>query len=89
MDLLLLICCGLLLPLWDSVIALCFVVRYFVSILVVHSSDKEEREMVPLLCLSSWCLVIVVWPFLTIPRVCLQFLSVVFPDHTHLQFFMR
>ena len=27
-----------LLPLWDSVIVLCFVVRYFVSILVLHSS---------------------------------------------------
>ena len=28
--------CGLLLPLWDSVIVLCFVVRYFVSILVLQ-----------------------------------------------------
>ena len=26
------------LPLWDSVIVLCFVVRYFVSILVLQSS---------------------------------------------------
>ena len=26
---------------------------------------------------------IVVWPFLTKPRVCLQFVIVVFPDHTH------
>ena len=31
--LLLLIPCWLLLPLWDSVIVLCFAVRYFVSIL--------------------------------------------------------
>ena len=36
--LLLLIRCWLLLPLWDSVIILCFVVRYFVSILVLKSS---------------------------------------------------
>ena len=42
------------------------------------------RELVALLCLSSWCLVIVVWLFLTMSRVCLQFLIVLFPDHTHL-----
>ena len=36
--LLLLIRCLLLLPLWRSVIDLCFVVRYFVPILVVQSS---------------------------------------------------
>ena len=34
----LLIRCCLLLPLWDSVIVLCVVVRYFVSILVLQSS---------------------------------------------------
>ena len=27
---------------------------------------------------------IVVWLFLTMPRVCLQFVTVVFPDHIHL-----
>ena len=36
--LLLLIRCWLLLPFRDSVIVLCFVVRYFESILVWHSS---------------------------------------------------
>ena len=41
-------------------------------------------ELVALLCLSSWCHVIVVWLFLTIPRVCLQFVTVAFPDLTHL-----
>ena len=40
-----------------------------------------------LLCLSSWCLVIVVCLFLTRPQVCLQFVIVVFPDHTHLLLF--
>ena len=30
--------CLLLLPLWESVIVLCFVVRYFISILVLQSS---------------------------------------------------
>ena len=29
---------------------------------------------------------IVVWLFLMMPRVCLQFVIVVFPDHTHLLF---
>ena len=38
MVLLLLIQCWLLLPLWDSVIVLCFAVRYFMSILVLQSS---------------------------------------------------
>ena len=36
--LLLLTFCLLLLPLWESVIVLCFVVRYFMSILALQSS---------------------------------------------------
>ena len=36
--LLLLTFCLLLLPLWESVIVLCFVVHYFMSILVLQSS---------------------------------------------------
>ena len=43
-----------------------------------------KRELVALLCSSSWYLVIVVWLFLTIPLACLQFVIVAFPDHTHL-----
>ena len=39
--------------------------------------------MVALLSLFSWCLVIFVWLFLAVPRVCLQFVIVVFPEHTH------
>ena len=39
-----------------------------------------KRELVALLSLSSWCLVIVVWLSLTVPRVYLQFVIVVFPD---------
>ena len=46
----------------------------------------RKRELVALLGLSSWCLVIVVWLFLAVPWVCLQFVIVVFPDHTHLVF---
>ena len=46
-----------------------------------------KRELVALLSLSSWCLVIVVWLFLVVPCVCLQFMNLVFPDQTHLLFF--
>ena len=45
-----------------------------------------KRELVALLSLSSWCLVIVVWLFLAKPGVCLQFVIVVFADHTRLLF---
>ena len=43
-----------------------------------------KRELVALLNLSPWCLVMVEWLFLPVPRGCLQFVIVVFPDHTHL-----
>ena len=48
----------------------------------------EKRELVALLSWSSWCLVIVLRLFLTVPWVCLQFVIVVFPDHTRLLFFI-
>ena len=60
--------------------------------LYVHSSfavvSMGKRELVALLCLSSMCIVIVVWLFLTMTWVCLQFVIVVFSDHTHLLFFL-
>ena len=62
----------------------CFTLFY------VHSSFatilRGKRELVALLCLSFGCLMIVVWLFLAVPWVCLQFVSVVFPDRTHLLF---
>ena len=42
-----------------------------------------------LLYLSSWCLVMVERLFLAVPRGCLQFVIVVFPDHTHLLFLTK
>ena len=45
-----------------------------------------KRGRVALLSLSSWRLVSIVWLFLAMPWVCLQFEIVVFPDHTHLLF---
>ena len=56
------------------------------ALLCAHSSFAimlmGKRELVALLSLSSWCLVILVWLFLLVQRVCLQFMIVVFPDHT-------
>ena len=53
------------------------------TLLYVHSSIGK-RELIALLNLSSWCLVMVERLFLAVPRGCLQFVIVVFPDHTHL-----
>ena len=48
-----------------------------------------KRELDDLLSLSSRCLVIVVWPFLAVSCVCLQFVIIVFPDHTQLLFLLK
>ena len=80
--LLLLNFCLLLLPLWESVIVLCFVVSYFMSILVLIIL-MGKRELVALLNLSSWCLVEVEGLILAVPWGCLWFVIVVFPNHTY------
>ena len=57
--LLLLTFCLLLLPLWESVIVLCFVVRYFMPLLVLKSSWRgRESWLLCLICLPrvSWWL---------------------------------
>ena len=60
------------------------------TLLYVHFSIAiilmGKRELIALLNLSSLCLVMVEWLFLAVPRGCLQFVIVVFPDHTHLLF---
>ena len=48
-----------------------------------------KRELIAFLNLSSWCLVMVKRLFLAMPRGCLQFVIVVFPDHTNLLIFME
>ena len=58
----------------------------------MHSSSaiilKRKRKLVALLLLSYRCIVTlnVLWLFLTVPWVGLQYAIVVFPDHTHLLF---
>ena len=71
----------------ESVIVLCFAVRYFMSILEIYEIIfMGNRELLALLNSSSWCLVMVEWLFLAVPWGCLWFVTVVFPDHTHLLF---
>ena len=57
------------------------------NLLYVHFSFAiflmGKRELVALLSLSSLCLVMVVCLFLAVSWVCLQFVIVVLPDHTH------
>ena len=57
------------------------------TLFYVHSSIAiilmGKRELIALLNLSSWCLVMVERLILAVPRGCLQFVIVVFPDHTH------
>ena len=60
------------------------------ALLCVHSSFcnhlKRNRKLVALLLLCYRCIVTinVLWLFLEVPWVGLQFVVVVFPDHTHL-----
>ena len=60
------------------------------TLLYVHSSIAiilmGKRELVALLTLSSWCLRMVERLFLAVPWGCLGFVTVVFPDYTHLLF---
>ena len=63
---------------------------YCCTLLYVHSSIAiilmGKRELIALLNLSSWCLVMVERLFLAVSQGCLQFVIVVFPDHTHVLF---
>ena len=64
----------------------CCTLLYVCSSIAIILMGK--RELIALLNLSSWCLVMVERLFLAVPRGCLQFVIVVFPDHTHLLFFI-
>ena len=68
-------------------------IMFCCTLLYVHSSIAiilmGKRELIALLNLSSLCLKMVERLFLAVPRGCLQFVIVVFPDHTHLLFFIR
>ena len=56
------------------------------ALLCVHSSFAMKRKVCALLLLSNRRIVTITikWLFLTISRVGLHYVIVVFPDHTHL-----
>ena len=72
------------------IVGVCNCSMFCCALLYVHSSIAiilmGKRELIALLNMSFWCLVMVERLFLTVPRGCLQFVIVVFPDHTHLLF---
>ena len=76
----------------SPIVGVCYCSMFCCTLLYVHSSFAiilmGKRELVALLSLSSWRLVVVVWLFLAVSWVCLQFVIVVFPDHTHLLFLL-
>ena len=83
-------CCCWLFVYCYSHCGVCNCSMFCCTLLYVHSSIAiilmGKRELIALLNLSSWCLVMVGRLFLAVPRGCLQFVIVVFPDHTHLLF---
>ena len=72
------------------IVGVCNCSMFCCTLLYVHSSIAiilmGKRELIALLNLSSWCLVMVERIFLAVPRGSLQFVIVVFPDHTPLLF---
>ena len=68
----------------DLLVCITLCTFYFCSIL------KRKRALVALLLVSNRCIVIinVLWLVLTMPSVGLQCVIMVFPDHTHLLFFV-
>ena len=64
----------------------CCKLLYVLSSIAIILMGK--RELVALLNLSSWRLLMVEQLFLAVPLCCLQFVIVVFPDHTYLLFSM-
>ena len=78
----------LLLLIVSPIVGFSYFSMFCCALLCVHSSFAiilmGKRELVALLGLSAMCLLMVVWIFLGAPRVCLQFVTVGFPNHTHL-----
>ena len=84
--LLLLIYCLMHFPMFVGVLCLSL---FCYALLCVHSSFafilKRKKKLVALLLLSYICIVTinVLWLLLAVPWVGLQYVIVVFPDHTH------
>ena len=89
----LMLCQTSLVWLVTPIVGVCNCSMFCCTICYVHSSIAiilmGKRELVALLYLSSWCLVMVERLFLGVPRGCLHFVIVLFPDHTHLLFLLQ
>ena len=72
------------------IVGVCNCSMFCCMLLYINSSYAiiliGKRELVAMLSLSSWCLVIIMWRFLAVPLVCMQFVIMIFLDHTHLLF---
>ena len=72
------------------IMGVCNCSMFCCTLFYVHSSFAiilmGKRDLVALLSLFYLCLVNVMWLFLAVPCVCLQFVIDVFPYHTHLLF---
>ena len=59
------------------IVGVCYCSMFCCTLLYNHSSFAiilmGKGELVALLSLSSWCLVMIEWLFLVVPRICLQF----------------
>ena len=88
------LCYNYVVLIWQqSIVRVCNCSMFCCTLLYDHSRIAiilmGKRELIALLNLSFWCLVMVERLFLAVPRGCLQFVIVVFPDHTHLLFLLR
>ena len=85
-------CCVDFLFIVTPIVGVCNCSMFCCMLLYVHCSIAisllRKRELVALLNLSSWCLVMVERLFLVVPWGCLRFVIVIFPNHTHLLFFL-
>ena len=51
-----------------------------------HFEEEEKAGCFAIIVLQMYITITVLWLFLTVPWVGLQYVFVVFPDHTHLRF---
>ena len=69
------------------IVGVCNCSMFCCRLLIVHYSFAiilmEKRGLIALLCLSFWCIVMVVWLFLAVSWVYLRIVIVVFSDHIH------
>ena len=61
--------------------------RFFVEMdCQLHFEEKAKADCVAFIVFKMYCYYICLWLYLTVPWACLQYVIVVFPDHTHLLF---